>query len=116
AVWKGYDRLVHDPAKLKAVQDATDDLERGITQLLELEIHEVLSGEEPFDVQHGVPEGESRQPPPARPPEYDIAFIMNGNIRIMWPIEAKIMPPDRPLSGYINTVNDRYLTCEYAPF
>jgi hypothetical protein len=116
SIWTGYDRMVGDSKLVAKLHDATDDLERGITSLLELAIHESLSGDEPFDVQHGVPEGESRKPPPARPREYDIAFVMNGNGRIMWPLEAKVMPPDRPLKEYVDTVEHRYLTCEYAPF
>lgn len=116
AVWSGFDRLAGNADVRRALVLATDDLERGVTQLLELAIREGLSGDEPFDVQHGVPEGESRKPPPARPPEYDIAFIHFGNVRVMWPLEAKVMPPDRPLREYTDAVNDRFLTCEYAPF
>jgi hypothetical protein len=116
AIWSGYERLRNDHRLLHALNDATDDLERGITQLLELAIREELTGLEPFDVQHGVPEGESRKDPPARPREYDIAFIHYGNIRIMWPLEAKVMPPERKLTEYTDTLAERYLTCEYAPF
>lgn len=116
AVWAGYDRLAADPRLISALREATEDLERGVTQRLELAIRESLTGDEPFDVQHEVPEGESRQPPPARPPAYDIAFIHFGNVRVMWPLEAKVMPPDRPLREYVDAVNDRYLTCQYAPF
>lgn len=116
AIWAGYDRLVANDGIGHALSLATDDLERGITQLLELAIRAGLNGDEPFDIQHGVPEGESRKPPPARPPEYDIAFIHFGNVRLIWPLEAKVMTPDRPLRQYTDAVTDRYLTCEYAPF
>ena len=116
AIWNGYDRLAGDAKVQRALGEATDDLERGITQLLELAIREGLGGDEPFDVQHEVPEGESRKNPPARPRAYDIAFIHFGNVRIIWPLETKVMPPDRPLKEYVNTLNERYLTCEYAPF
>jgi hypothetical protein len=116
AIWSGYVKLTQDARLVSSVQMATDDLERGITQRLEIAIRDGLTGDEPFDVQHGVPEGESRRPAPARPPEYDIAFIHFGNWRVMWPLEAKVMPPDRPLSEYVAAVNERYLTCQYAPF
>jgi hypothetical protein len=114
-VWRAYDTMAADPRLRDAILAATDNLERNITEQLEAAIQELLTGNEPFSVQHEATEGESR-PPRGRPPQYDIAFKMKGNVRVMWPLEAKVMPPDQPMSGYIETVKDRFLTCVYAPF
>ena len=67
-VWQGYDALMADmPLAINP-----DDLERSISQLLEPRISRVMSGYEPFYVQHGPYERESKksgrgQPPPLRP-------------------------------------------------
>jgi hypothetical protein len=95
---------------------APNDLERSITQLLEPRIRRALSGDEPFYPQHGVHEWETRQPPPAQPPLYDIAFILTANPRIMWPIEAKVLKTERAVAPYVRGLRDEFLTCRYAPF
>ena len=83
------------------IDDAEDDLERSITQLLEPEMRKAMSGDEPFSVQHGRYEQESRMPAPAQPPAYDIAFILIQNPRIMWPIEAKVLRSDGSVAEYV---------------
>jgi hypothetical protein len=115
AVWGGYDLLCNNPETIHRLSKSTDDLERGITRQLEPRIRERLSGYEPFFVQHGVPEDESRKPW-GRPREYDIAFVFRDNPRIMWSVEAKLLKKAHVPPDYVQTVQDRYLTCEYAPF
>jgi len=115
-VWQAYDRLrIRAFAGLRpAVEDK--DLERSITQLLEPEIHQVMTGYEPFYVQHGLYEHETRALPPAQPPEYDIAFVLWSNPRVMWPLEAKVLRTDGTVAAYIAEIRNDFLTCRYSPF
>lgn len=92
------------------------DLERSITQLLAPRIDRAMSGDEPFYVQHGPFERETMQPPPAQPPEYDIAFVLRKEERIMWPMEAKVLETSGTVSEYIKAIREQFLTCRYAPF
>ena len=111
-VWQGYDLLVKE---LPAAIDG-QDLERSITEALELRIRNVMSGYEPFVIQHGPYERETKMPPPAQPPQYDLAFKLFAQERIMWPLEAKVLETDGAVSDYKNDVNNQFLTCRYAPF
>lgn len=111
-VWKGHDLLMTElPAGIEA-----KDLERSITQSLELRIRWVMTGDEPFDIQHGPYERETMQPPPAQPPQYDLAFVLRAEERIMWPLEAKVLETDGAVGEYVKDVNNEFLTCRYAPF
>lgn len=95
-----------------------EDLERSLTQLLEPHIHQVITGDEPFCVQHGPYERETKVAAPAQPPQYDIAFVLFADKRIMWPLEAKVLKNDcrRDLKTYVADVKKQYLACRYAPF
>lgn len=115
-VWSAHDRMMADPRKKAALAEATEDLERGISRLLCFAIDDELSGDEPFRLIHGSTEDESRKAPPARPREYDIAFVMRGNERIAWPLEAKVLDTPTTLADYLRTIRQRFLTAEYAPF
>ncbi len=115
-VWKGYDLLVKEVFSEIDCSQAEDDVERDITQLLEPEIRRVMTGDEPLDVQHGSYERETRQLAPAQPKEYDIAFILRANRRIIWPLEAKVLKTDGAVGEYIKEINDNFITCRYAPF
>jgi hypothetical protein len=115
-VWQGYDRLSASALRNVDWDTAIDDIERDITQHLESHIQDAMSGFEPFRVQHGPYERESRGAPPAQPPQYDIAFVLRANPRIMWPLEAKVLHTDQQLADYVSRGCDRFLTCYYAPF
>jgi hypothetical protein len=115
-VWSAHDRLVSRHEVQAAIAEATEDLERGITRLLCFAIDDELSGNEPFRLIHGSPEDESRKRPPARPREYDIAFVMRGNERIAWPLEGKVLETPGSVADYVKTIRERFLTAEYAPF
>lgn len=110
-VWKAYDQMRRD---CPSVDDRT--LERSITQLLEPRIHHQMSGYEPFYVQHGPFEHETMKKPPAQPPQYDLAFVLNADERIMWPLEAKVLETAGTVAEYVAEVRDQFLTCRYAPF
>jgi len=115
-IWSAYDLLIRDVFSGIDLRDADEDLERSITQLLEPRIDIVMSGDEPFYIQHGPFEHETRLPPPAQPPQYDLAFILYANPRIMWPIEAKILRTVRSVATYATSIRDQFVTCRYSPF
>jgi hypothetical protein len=111
-VWHGYDQLLKDlPA---GIDDR--DLERSITESLELRIQDVMSGYEPYTIQHGPYERETMKLPPAQPPQYDLAFKIRNKEWIMWPLEAKVLETDGAVGDYKNDVTNEFLTCRYAPF
>ena len=111
-VWRGYDLLL---AELPAGVNPKD-LERSINQSLELRIRRVMTGDEPFDIQHGPYERETMKARPAQPPQYDLAFVYLAAEQIMWPLEAKALETDGAVGEYVNDVNNEFLACRYAPF
>ena len=115
AVWDGYDALIADLAQID-MTEAEEELERTITQLLEPCIRQRLSGDEPYYIQHGPYEYATRQPAPAQPPQYDMAFVLHQNRRVMWPLEAKILRNDNTVAGYVKAVKCEFLTGRYAPY
>lgn len=110
-VWSGYDQMVLD----QPVVDGRD-LERSITQLLEPRVRAAMTGFEPFYVQHGAFEHETMAAQPAQPPQYDLAFVWRTDERVMWPLEAKVMPTPNTVAPYAADVLGEFLTCRYAPF
>lgn len=115
-VWQGYDLLREEVLSEIDCNQAEEQLERSITQLLERRIRRFMTGYEPFDVQHEVYEWESRQSAQAQPPQYDIAFFLRANDRIIWPLEAKVLSSDGSVAPYIRDIQNEFLTCRYAPF
>jgi hypothetical protein len=115
-IWKGYELLKEEVLDQIELSQSEEELERSITQLLEPCINRVMTGYEPFYVQHGPYEYETRKDSPAQPPQYDIAFVLRINSKIMWPCEAKVLHTDGSVSEYIKDIHDQFLTCRYAPF
>jgi hypothetical protein len=115
-IWKGYDAFCAERLSQVDCSEDDGDLERDITQLLEPKIREGMTGFEPFDVQHGPYEHESWIGPPAQPPQYDIAFKLRCNPKVMWPLEAKVLRTDGTVAEYIREIRENFLTCRYAPF
>lgn len=118
-VWEGYDLLIVEVLshiKCDQAEEKLEQIERTITQSLERRIHDVMTGDEPFGVQHEVYECESAYSPKAQPPQYDIAFFLRANERIIWPLEAKILTSHGSVAPYVHDVKDQFLTCRYAPF
>jgi hypothetical protein len=115
-VWSAYDTLCEECLSQVACSENDEDLERNITQLLEPRIHRAMTGYEPFDVQHGPYEDESRMAPPAQPPQYDMAFVLRSNPRAMWPLEAKVLRTDGSVAEYVKAIQCNFLTCRYSPF
>jgi len=115
-IWQAYDLLHSEVLSGVDFTQVEDDLERSITQYLELRIHRVMTGDEPFYVQHSPKEDETRKTPPAQPPLYDIAFALNQNPRIMWPLEAKVLKTESSIDHYIDAIQNQFILCRYAPF
>ncbi|WP_199315144.1 hypothetical protein [Aerosakkonema funiforme] len=115
-VWEGYDLFQKEVLSTIPWNQSYEELERSLTQNFVPIIRRRMTGWEPFDVEHGPYEFETREQPPAQSPQYDIAFVMFGDRRIMWPIEAKILHSDGDVSKYINEINANFLKCRYAPF
>lgn len=115
-VWKGYERFCADVLCLVDVALADEQLERSITQFLTPMIRDCMTGFEPFDIEQGVYEFETRVTASAQPPLYDLAFVLKSNPRLMWPLEAKVLRADNGLGQYVKEINENFLTCRYAPF
>jgi len=115
-IWVGYDALREEVFEDVDTGQADEELERDVTQLLVTRMGRAMGGFEPFDVVHGPYENETRKPPPAQPPQYDIAFVLRSNPRAMWPVEAKALRTDSSTAAYVRELRENYLTCRYAPF
>ncbi|MEP1079276.1 hypothetical protein NDI52_28100 [Leptolyngbya sp. PL-A3] len=115
-VWSGYDLLKDEVLSRIDCSKANKQIEKNINSLLQLRIRRVMTGFEPFDVQHEVPEFETSYSDQAQPPSYDIAFILLADETIILPLEAKVLRTDKYISKYINEINANFLTCRYAPF
>ena len=117
-VWEGYDLLRDEVLSHINWSQDYEELERTITQRFVPKIRQQMTGYEPFSVEHNPYEFETRMPPPAQPPQYDIAFVLydNKKLEIMWPLEAKILRSDGAVAPYIKDIQNEFLTCRYAPF
>lgn len=115
-VWRGYDLLCSEVFSEVDVALADEQLERSVTQYLVPRIRRDMSGYEPFYVDREVDEMETRHSPKAKPPCYDIAFVLTNNERIMWPLEAKVLRTDGDVGRYVNEITGNFLNCRYAPF
>lgn len=41
---------------------------------------------------------------------------VRANPRVIWPLEAKVLPTSASISLYIKELREAFLTCQYAPF
>lgn len=110
-IWQAYDQIKLDNPVVNS-----KSLERSITQLLEPRVRDVMSGDEPFYIQHGSHEHETMKKPPAQPPQYDIAFVLRADERVMWPLEAKVLETAKTVGEYVKEVKQQFIECRYAPF
>ena len=117
-IWQGYDLYQEDVLSKVNLSQADDQLERDITQSLSIYIDAARSGFEPFILRTEWFENEQRKPSPARQKQYDLAFIWSSppNIRVVWPLEAKVLHSDGSVSEYVKEITTNYLPCLYAPF
>jgi hypothetical protein len=115
-VWKGYDAFCAEVLSQVDRSQEDEHLEITITQLLEPKIHDAMTGYEPFRVQHSPYEYETRTGARGQPPQYDMAFVLTSNPRVMWPLEAKVLRTDGSVAEYVKEVKSNFLTCRYSPF
>jgi hypothetical protein len=115
-VWAGYDLLRAEVLQQIDCRKDDRDLERCITQLLEPRIRKVMPADAPFYIQHGPYEDETAVSAQAQPPQYDLAFVLFHNPRVMWPLEAKILRTPGAVAPYVKEVGSNFLTCRYSPF
>jgi hypothetical protein len=116
STWCGLDSLRNTHLnRIIGIRGDDRQKERSITQLLVPEIRYALSSASPFEVEQGIYEFETSFSDQAQPPLYDIGFVLRGNKRIIWPIEAKVLPSDGQVGEYVNEVTQNFLTCRYAP-
>jgi hypothetical protein len=117
-VWEGFDLYKNAILSRIDLSQSDDQLERDITQSLSIYIEQASTKFEPFVIRTEFYEMELREPSPARPKQYDLAFVWSNppNVRIIWPLEAKLLQSDGSVSKYINEIKDNYLTCRYSPF
>ena len=122
-VWQAYDELYRTTWSKVSWTEEYSDVERSLSEDLERTLREQMRRDSflSITVQHAPSEREARSKTKAnaQPPQYDIAFQWHDP-RIMWPLEAKVLKSDKNtqanLKDYIQTLQDRYLTCYYAPF
>src|SRR6266481_1653557 len=93
------------------------DLERDLTEMLYPYINRALLASLPYYLQHERKEREQAVPG-RQPPEPDLSFILYSNIRITFPMDAKVLERDTvaAMADYADTVQNRFLTGVYAPF
>ena len=112
-VWEGIDLFRKDFSNLD-LSKVNLQIERSFCKYLELCIRRVMSGEEPFDVQHESWEDENANS--KRPSQNEIMFIMRFNERLSFPIEVKVLKTDGNVSEYVKAINNKFIPCIYAPF
>jgi len=115
-VWEGYDRLVTEFLSQINCDGTEEQLERSITQTLAWRIRRGMTGDEPFEVQQEVYEFETSKSAQAQPPQYDIAFILIADEKMILPFEAKVLKSDVDVTEYVKEINNNFMTCRYAPF
>jgi hypothetical protein len=115
-VWEGYDRLATEFLSQINCDGTEEQLERSITQTLAWRIRRGMTGDEPFEVQQEVSEFKTSKSAQAQPPQYDIAFILIANERMILPFEAKVLKSDVDVTEYVKEINNNFMTCRYAPF
>lgn len=96
--------------------DTPVQIERQLGFLLHNRIAQLRDSALPFIVVHEPTEFEFLKTPKARPPQPDLGFVMNGNDRIIWPVEMKLLPDDSDATAYASEIRDNFITCRYAPF
>lgn len=114
-VWAGFELLEKEMLTSIDWSEVGQQLEISITSALAERIQRVMTGAEPFLVQHNRWEELTRKPPPAQPPCYDIAFYAREQPRINYPLEAKILPNEASVLEYVKEIRQNFLTSRYAP-
>jgi hypothetical protein len=119
-VWQGWDSYCTNVISKVDLSKADDQLERMITQDLELDIRQVMGGFPPFVIQHERFEEQERSPSPARPKQPDLTFVWfeHTHRRIKYALEAKVLQSDSisDVGAYVEEITENFLKFRYAPF
>jgi hypothetical protein len=115
-IWNGCDRLVHGLLAKCDLNEADHELERSLTQELVIEINLLRPDYAPFIAQHERYEHATRRRRGGRGRQYDIAFVWVADRRLTWPIEAKVLRTPGRLADYLDSLRNRFLNCQYAPY
>ena len=119
-VWRAFDVLRAGPMTRVDLTKPPEQLERDLSDLHFHEIQRLWAREtggfSAFFPDHEIPEFESRCSAQAMPPAYDLGFVYSENPRIIWPIEAKVVPKPSALREYFIEVRSRFITGITAPF
>jgi hypothetical protein len=115
-IWNGCDQLINGLLAKCDLSEVDHDLERGITQELEIEINRLRPDYAPFIAQHERFEHATRGSRGKRGRQYDIAFVWVDDRRLTWPIEAKVLRTPSSLADYLDSLRNRFLNCQYAPY
>ncbi len=117
--WRGFDELQSKHLSRIDLTQPLEQLERDLTRNHFVEIQTVFQAEtEGFSAVipvHEWPELETRSPPPAKPPAYDLGFVHRDNRRWAWPIEAKVLSTPASLHDYVADVRDKFESGVAAP-
>lgn len=116
-VWQGWDSYCTKVLSKVDLSEADDQLERMITQDLELDIRHVM-GFAPFMIQHERFEEQERSPSPARPKQPDLTFVWFERRRIKYALEAKVLQSDSigDVRAYVEEITENFPKFRYAPF
>src|SRR5262245_2700904 len=118
SLWSGLDRFKAETLDRNPPPSRQDrDLERDLTEMIFPYVQRAVGGDMPYYLHHERKEREAAGRV-GQPPEPDLSFIFYANSRITFPIDSKVVDGDQVtnLSDYVDTVNNRFLTCVYAPF
>lgn len=115
-VWQGWDSYCTKVLSKVDVSEVDDQLERMITQDLELDIRHVMGGFPPFMIQHERFEEQERSQSPARPKQPDLTFVWYEYRSSKYPLEAKVLRSDNDVKAYVEEITENFLKFRYAPF
>jgi hypothetical protein len=114
-IWTGCDRLIHGLLAQCDLSAADHNLETSISQELEIEINLLRPDYAPFIAQHERFEHATRRLKGRRSRQNDIAFVWINDRRLTWP-EAKVLRTPGGLADYLDSLRNRFLRCQYAPY
>lgn len=123
-VWEAYDELArtdyHRVEWSLDLRNVERNLTKGVSRVLQVKLRTFRDGYHALTVQPEQQEFATQRSNQGQAPTYDIAFEWNGDDRVMWGVEAKVLLDDRDTEGgpgeYVREGVNRFLERRYAPF
>ena len=123
-IWEAYDELARtDYRRVEWSLDLRNverNLTKGVSRVLQVKLRTFRDGYHALTVQPEQQEFATQRGNRGQAPTYDIAFEWNGDDRVMWGVEAKVLLDDRDTEGgpgeYVSEGVNRFLERRYAPF